>query len=260
DVFTIRMREYLVGKSIFAVAVRSEADAELPEGAGRFLGSLALGEDKLRATGTPEPEPKGTELPGWGLAIDPDKDCKITPAPKSITFDVPGAMHDCAPISKFNAPRVVREVDGDFVLTVKVSGDFQPGPRSTHPQRVPYIAAGILIWSDSDNFIRLERAALRRGPRVVPHVAFLEQEGGYGGAVHNELFREGACSLRLERRGSRIHGAISADGKTWKQLKPIDTVWPSKLKVGLVAISTSSDPLAVKFEEFELKAKGLHRE
>lgn len=157
--------------------------------------------------------------------------------------DMGGALH------KFNAPRVLREVDGDFVITVKVGGDFKPGPKSTNPKSVPYLAGGILIWSDSANFIRLERGSMRRGNRIIATVAFEEWEGGYAGAVHNELFKEGDCYLRLERKGSRILGAVSSDSSAWKQLKPIDTVWPSKLKVGLMAISTSSDPSSVKFEQ-----------
>jgi regulation of enolase protein 1 (concanavalin A-like superfamily) len=254
---TIRVREYLVGKSIFAVAVLSPPDEELPDDAGRFLGSLALGETKVRATGTPGPEPTGTELSGWGLAIDPDKDCKFTPGTRSMTIDVPAAWHDMGgALHKFNAPRVLRAVDGDFVLTVKIGGDLKPEGKSTNPRSVPYLAGGILLWSDSDNFIRLERAAMRRGPRLISTVTFEEWEGGYGGASHSEAFKEGDCYLRLERKGSRILGAVSRDAASWKQLRPIDTVWPSKLKVGLLAISTSSKPFSVKFEEFDLKAKG----
>jgi regulation of enolase protein 1 (concanavalin A-like superfamily) len=256
-VSTIRVRQYLVGRSIFAVAVFSPPDGELPEDAGRFLDSLALGEAKVRANGTPEPEPAGTELAGWGLAIDPDKDSKFTPGSGSLTIDLPGAWHDLAgpPLRKFNAPRAMREVDGDFAMTVKISGDFKPGPKSTSPRSVPYLAGGILIWSDSDNYIRLERAAMRRGDRIIPHVAFLELEGGYSGAVHNELFKEGDCFLRMERKGNQIFGAVSNDGAHWKPLKPIDTVWPNKLKVGLMAISTSGEPFSVKFDQFDLKAR-----
>jgi S1-C subfamily serine protease/regulation of enolase protein 1 (concanavalin A-like superfamily) len=250
----IRAREYLIGKTIFVVAVVSRPGGEVPEGAGRFLGSLAIGEDRTRATGTPEPEPTGTELAGWGLAINPDRDCAITPGPGGLAITVPAAMHDLGgALRKFNAPRVLREVDGDFAVTVKVTSDFRPGAASTNPRSVPYLAAGLLIWSDSDNFIRLERAALRRGPRVFAQIAFLEQEGGYGGAVHNVGYRDGPCYLRLERRGSRIFGAVSDNGTAWGQLKPIDTVWPSKLKVGLVAISTSNEPFTVKFEQFDVK-------
>jgi regulation of enolase protein 1 (concanavalin A-like superfamily) len=253
----IRVRQYLVrGRNVFAVAVLSPPGGQLPEDAGRFLGSLALGEAKVRATGTPEPEPKGTELAGWGLAIDPDGDCKLTPKDKSLTIDVPAAMHDLGgPQHKVNAPRLMREVNGDFRITVKVVGEYKPGPRSTMPRGVPYLAAGLLVWSDSDNFIRLERAAMQRGGRVISSVAFLEQEGGYGGAVHNVSLPAGNCFLRLERKGSRIHGAISQDGAAWKNLKPIDTVWPEKLKVGLMALSTSSSPFTVTFEEFDLQSK-----
>lgn len=257
EVSTIRVREYLVGRSIFMVAVFSRLGGELPEDAGRFLGSMALGQERIRATGTVEPEPTGTELPGWGWAIDTDKDCKFTPGPRSMTIDIPAKMHDLGgALHKFNAPRVMREVNGDFVLTVKIASDFKPSAKSTNPRSVPYLSSGILLWSDSANFIRLERGSMRRGNQIASTAAFEEWEGGYRGAVHNQRFKEGDCYLRLERKGSQIHGAISSDGRTWQRLRPIDTVWPSKLKVGLHAVSTSTNPFTAKFEEFELSTKG----
>lgn len=73
--------------------------------------------------------------------------------------------------------------------------------------------------------------------------------------MHNVAFRGGTYCLRLKRKGSRITGAVSTDGKKWGVLKPIDTVWPPKLKVGLTAINSSTEPFTVKFEDFELKAK-----
>jgi regulation of enolase protein 1 (concanavalin A-like superfamily) len=255
-VLTIRVREYLVGKVIFMVLVVSEPDAELPEDAGRFLGSLALGEAKVRASGTVEPEPLGRELKGWGLAIDADKDCEFVPEQKSLSIKVPGTYHDLNPDSgKLNSPRVMRAVEGDFVVTVKVSGDFKPGGKATKTNGLPYNGAGLIIWSDSDNFIRLERGAILRNGKVNTIVAFEEREGGYRGAVHNELFAGGTCYLRLERKDSRIFGAISTDGSKWKQVKPIDTVWPAKLKIGLSAINSNNEPFMVKFEEFDLKTK-----
>jgi regulation of enolase protein 1 (concanavalin A-like superfamily) len=257
-VLTVRVREYLVGKAVYTVIVVSAPNRELPEDAGRFLGSLAIGETKARAAGTPEPEPKGRELANWGLAIDPGEDCTFTPEATALAVLVPGTFHDLNPDSgKLNAPRVMRPVEGDFVVTVKVAGAFQPGGKSTNPnpRAIPYNGAGILIWSDSDNFIRLERGAILRNGKVGGSVAFEEREGGYRGAVHNEVAPAGPCYLRLERKGSRILGAISADGTTWKALKPIDTVWPAKLRVGLAAINSSSDPFAPKFEEFDLKTK-----
>lgn len=254
---TIRIREYLSGNAVFLVAVISLPNRELPDDSGRFLGSLAIGANKVRAQGTPGDEPKGVELAGWGMAIDLDKDCDIKEQMNNLLITIPGTRHDLVgKITSMNAPRVMREVEGDFVLTVKIVGEFRPGGTSTNPKGVPYNGAGILVWSDVDNFIRLERAAIARGGRIGTYVGFEEFEGGTRGATHNEVMKGGDCWVRMERKGSRIHGSISFDGKTWKDLKPIQTVWPTKLKVGLLAVNSSSLPFSVSFEDFELKANG----
>jgi regulation of enolase protein 1 (concanavalin A-like superfamily) len=253
---TLRVRQYLDGDSIYMVAVISLPNRELPEDSGRFLGSLEIGEKRVRAQGTPTVEPKGVDLPGWGTAFDPKKDCKFLDEKKRLTIKVTGSGH-MAQVAQpmLNAPRVMREVEGDFVVTVKVVGDFKPGGKSTNPKTVPFNGAGILVWSDADNYIRLERAAVARGNRINTYVNFEEFEGNTRGASHNEVMKGGDCWVRMERKGSRIHGAISFDGTTWKQLRPIQTVWPEKLKVGLVAISSSGLPFTVSFEEYELKGK-----
>jgi regulation of enolase protein 1 (concanavalin A-like superfamily) len=253
---TIRVREYLAGDSVYIVAVMSRPNRELPDDSGRYLGSLALGEAKVRAQGTPAPEPKGVEMPGWGLKIDPDNDCEITDLKKSLRFNVPAKRHDLTPdFSMVNAPRVMREVEGDFVVTVKVVGEFRPGGRSTNPRGVPYNGAGILVWSDPANFIRFERAAVARPGKIHTYVNFGEYDGGTAAANHNEAMMGGDCWMRIERKGSRIHGSVSFDGTTWKELKPIQTVWPATLKVGVTAVSSSGLPFAVTFEEFDLKGK-----
>ena len=255
---TIRARLYHAGQSLFAVAVVSIANGELPEDAGRFLGSLALGAAMSRASGTPEPEPTGTEISGWGLAIDPDRDCRFIPGDRSIALQVPGTLHDLFfEGGPTNSPRVMREVVGDFELTVRVVGEFRPTGPSTNPKTTPYNGAGIFLWSDSDNNIRFERYAFLRGNRYTTAIAFQEREGGYAGAEHNENFPGGDCYLRLERRGSRILGSVSYDGRAWKPLKPIDTIWPLQLKVGLAAITTSSSPFNVQFEDFDLRGNGV---
>ena len=252
----MRVREYLYGNSVFLIAVVSAPNRELPEDTGRFLGSLALGNAKVRAQGTPGVEPKGIAMPGWGLAIDPDKDCNFREEMNKLRISIPGTRHDLVGAKgRMNAPRVMREVEGDFVITAKIVGDFRPGGKSTNPKGVPFNGAGILVWSDTDNFIRLERAAVARPGKINTYVSFEEFEGGTNGASHSELMKGGDCWVRMERQGSRIHGSISFDGKTWKQLRPIDTVWPTTLKIGVTAVNSSSLPFSVTFEEFELKGK-----
>lgn len=256
-VSTVRVRMYLDGKTIYAVLVASAPNRELPEGAGRFLGSLAIGDEKAKAAGGPEPEPKGKGLPDWGLAIDPDGDCEFAPdGKKSLTIGLPGTWHDLNPhVDKLNSPRVVRTVEGDFSVAVKVAGEFKPGGEPRNPMSVPSNGGGIVVWKDADNFIRLERFAVARNDKVGAFILFLEREAGYQGAEHNQGYAGGDCYLRMERRGSRVTGFTSADGTAWKPLKPIDTLWPSRLQVGLSAANSNSEPLAVKFEEFVLTGK-----
>ncbi len=256
----IRARFYLIGKVIYMVAVLSIPDADLPDDTGRFLGSLAIGEANSRSSGIPEPERAGTELKGWGVAIDLDKDCKITPRDKGISIEIPGKLHDMDFDGGLtNAPRVMQEVEGDFVATVKVSGDYKLGPKGTNPKSHPlsrFISGGMLLWSDANNHIRLERCLFNEfGKYTTIGVIFEEREGGYAGAMHSEWFQLGDCYLRAERKGNKIFGATSSDGKVWKDLKPIDTLWPKKIKIGLDAINSSNASFSVKFDEFSLTKK-----
>jgi regulation of enolase protein 1 (concanavalin A-like superfamily) len=117
-----------------------------------------------------------------------------------------------------------------------------------------------LIWNNRDNFIRLERGAIQRNGKFGSFVLFEEREAGYGGAVHNQALPAGDCYLRIERRGSRISGLTSQDGMKWKQLQPIDTLWPATLQVGLSAINSSNAPFALRFEEFSVKTKKKKQE
>jgi regulation of enolase protein 1 (concanavalin A-like superfamily) len=255
-IVTVRAREYLDGKSIYGVAVISSPNRQLPDDIGRFMGSLALGEGQVRATSKAEPEPVGVDIEGWGVAVDPDKDCKFTPDKTGLSLSLPGTWHDLNPeTGKNNSPRLLRSVGGDFQITTKVIGDFKPGTKSFNPKGVPYNGAGIVVWHNPDNFIRLERGSVNRGGKLASFLLFEEREAGYRGAVHNAGFPGGMGGdvyLRIERKGSRILGLYSFDGKKWVALQPIDTLWPTRLKVGLEAINSGNEPMPVRFEEFAL--------
>ena len=114
------------------------------------------------------------------------------------------------------------------------------------------------MWTDSDNYIRLERTAGLRKGKVGTFVNFEEREGGHRGAVHNGGLPAGTAFLRLARKGGRITASTSPDGKAWTPLKPIDTAWPAKLKVGVEAVNNNSEPFSVRFEGFSLKTGSAH--
>ena len=93
-VLTIRMREYLAADSVYIVAVISLPNRELPNDTGLFLGSLMI--DGVRAAGSPTPDQKGTELAGWGLALDPFKDAEFAAEQNRLAVNVTGSRHQGA--------------------------------------------------------------------------------------------------------------------------------------------------------------------
>lgn len=198
----------------------------------------------------------------WGEAVDPDGDCDLKLENGELVCEVPGTLHDLnIDIGKNNGPRVVQEVDGDFVAQVKVLGSFQPGPVRTGPKSVPYNGGGLLLWCDAGSYIRLERASMYRNNRVVGFLAFESREQGTRAQVHNKggLDPRQDLWLRLERRGNVISGFLSQDGKAWDELQPMEVDWPSRLKVGADAVNSCGDPMTVRFQKYTLTRSGTQR-
>lgn len=81
------------------------------------------------ALAAPAPQPL---LPGWGKPVDPDKDCKFRRGKDSLTIEMPGGDHDYDTARKrLNAPRLVREFEGDFEIQVRIRIDSLPSAEST---------------------------------------------------------------------------------------------------------------------------------
>src|SRR6185369_8187758 len=95
-------------------------------GMRQTLGVLTLAASLTGFAGGQENSPQ--RIRGWGDVVDPDGDCTIRFRQGKLSITVPGTPHDLSPLyEKKNAPRVLREVTGDFSVRVKVSGDFEPG-------------------------------------------------------------------------------------------------------------------------------------
>ncbi len=210
-----------------------------------------------RSVGMPAPEPKGRELAGWGLAIDPDNDCEIRAEQNVLSLRVPGRLHDVSPDGSLaNAPRVLRSVQGDFAFTVKVVAKFQPGPTSVNPRILSQNRAGILVWNNSENFIRLDRVAIFRDGKTFGGVLLSSVTDGQPPPLLGETAQHETYYVRVHRKGNVIIGAFSKDGTKWTELKPIEISWPATLKVGLDAANSSSEPFSVEFKEADLQANG----
>jgi hypothetical protein len=91
--------------------------------------SLALLLAACAVLDAPAPEPFKS---GWDKPVDPSRDCKFHIKGGTVTIELPGGDHNLAPNrDRFNAPRLLRDVQGDFVMQVLVSGSFRPSAKSS---------------------------------------------------------------------------------------------------------------------------------
>jgi len=134
-----------------------------------------------------------------------------------VTIEVPPKLHDLsAEMGTVNAPRVLREVEGDFIAEVTVAGAVTAGrPPPTRPRSLPYHGAGPACSGRTRrNFIRLERGGDPCGmadrcpmPTSSNARAVALADGG------PKALEDKPLHLRLERRGSRVIGSVSFDGR-----------------------------------------------
>jgi len=100
------------------------------------------------------------EIKNWGTIADPDKDCTIKEQKGTLTITVPATGHDLGVEHQLmNAPRVLRKVSGDFTVQVLVGGRVEAEAPGTLTDRLPFMGAGLLLWQDENNYLRLERAS-----------------------------------------------------------------------------------------------------
>lgn len=193
-------------------------------------------------------------IDGWGAVVDQDKDCEASAKDGTLTITVPGTLHDLNKRNGMNAPRVVREVVGDFELRVKVIGGFKPGEESALESGLRFNSAGLLLWHDEQNYVRLERNIMVSGSTTYcfPPLCEIFSEGKYRGinktVTTEPYFTDEATWLRLKREGDYFKPAVTHDGETWEELQRVESILPDKLLIGVSAINTSKTPLTVTFE------------
>lgn len=80
---------------------------------------------------------------GWDKPLDPDSDCKFTREKDSLTIELPGTDHDYYPLrGRVNAPRLLREIEGDFEMQVRVRFDCRASATSTVEAQPSLVSGG----------------------------------------------------------------------------------------------------------------------
>lgn len=212
----------------------------------------------LVGASSPAPGPGDEEVSvggDWEAPIDPGGGCKIIvdETGNHIRITVPESPRVLnAEIGRMDAPRVLRTVQGDFDVSVRVNGVFHPSGRSTMKQYAPYHGAGILLWQDERNYLRLEIAAdIHRG-RTRPYANFEWRRDGELASSKGMRIEDGSNRLLLQRRGDEIRASFSRDGNHWTRFAPLTVDFRDNIKVGADAINTATNPLFAELEMFEL--------
>lgn len=143
---------------------------------------------------------------------------------------------------------MVREVSGDFVAQTVCLPAMEDRPA----------IAGLLLWRDERNYLRLDRGAYGEG-----EIAFLGCVEDEDVAIGRGWLREasGRITLRLERLGGRVKAYCSADGERWFSVGHETFPVQDPLQVGVHAIGAidrtiyrgaSPEGTAIRFESFRL--------
>jgi regulation of enolase protein 1 (concanavalin A-like superfamily) len=152
-------------------------------------------------------------------------------------------------------------VNGDFVAQIKVTGDFKPGEKAANDQRSSFNGAGLLVWQDEKNYIRLERnrwyvTAEQKYACFPPLLEYYkngECQDTDPDSTLDEFFKGRSTWLRLERKGDKVIASYSHDNKEWTEAKEITVDLPAELSVGVAAINTSAEALTVEFDEYRVE-------
>jgi regulation of enolase protein 1 (concanavalin A-like superfamily) len=219
-----------------------------------FAGVIAL---CTTATAVPAGDVEAPrDLSGWGRVLDPSGDCDVSfdAERDRLRIHVPGTPHVLsAEDSKLpmNAPRVVRRVRGDFTAVVRVLGQLDPG-RSKTTYYDPYHGAGLIVWQDSSNYLRLERAVGFINGRPHPYVNYELRANGRLAMSHGIATEDRSLFLKLRRQGKSFSAWYSRDGHRWVPLERVDTTLEERVEVGVAAVNASARKLSAELERFRM--------
>ena len=203
-----------------------------------------------------EGEARPKEVPGWGQVFDPWRDCDISLDREHdrLKIKVPGTPHFLSaevPQLPMNAPRVVRRVRGDFTAGVHVLVRLNPG-RSETTHCDPDHGAGLIVWQDPSNYLRLERAVAFINGRRYPYINYELREGGRLAVSHGFRTEDRAVFLKLRRQGEAFSAWYSRDGRRWVGLGRVDAAFAERIEVGVVAVNSSKRTLSAELERLSI--------
>ena len=198
--------------------------------------------DKAAEPPKPAPKPRqpDRDVTALGALIDPTGKAHLSRDGADVTLTVPGRLCFLSPAANFDTcPRALTGAEGDFLLKVRVAGEMKPGadPVKGAPQGVSFNGAGLLVWRDAANFLRLERGVATQNARNFFPIVVMEL--WKDGALVDESTKEvpdGPLSLRIEREDDELECSYSVDGNEWTEIKEPKVDFGERVEVGVLGL------------------------
>jgi formylglycine-generating enzyme required for sulfatase activity/serine/threonine protein kinase len=186
----------------------------------------------------------------WGQIVDPLGDCRIAEVNRRLSITVPGGRtHDLNPLPtcNMNAPRVLKEVHGDFEARVMVRPLAEEAKAKMEPD---YVGAGLVLWQD-------EGQILLRHSRQLGNRPGIGTEWWTGrkllGTDYVPGIKNAPVHLRLRRAGDTVHLAWSLDGQKWNECgAATDLKLSPRVRVGVSAVNGAFQEYTAEFEGFTI--------
>lgn len=178
--------------------------------------------------------------------FDPKADASYETSGGSIIMRAPKG-NDLWPTTNFDAPRLTKEVTGDFTLQTRLRGNWA----------TDYNGSGLTVHVGRTSVIRFERGINGFG---IPgqHIALLGFVDGRETGRGHIMFSNTDLYLRLERKGNDFTGFVSSDGANWQRVASVTVRFPETVNAGLVLVNEyNNNTFQTTFSEFKLFQAGV---
>ncbi len=202
-------------------------------------------------------------LAKFSCEVNIGDDVKIVSSPGKVMINVPGGapLTNAPQFKLFNAPCALVRVKGDFLCAVTVTNEFDPGGTTValpSGRKLPFTfqGAGLLLWQDEKNFIRLERCKGSDGDIGTIHRVLVEiyKNGREAGVHYTKALPDRPVVLAARRKGSTVQFLYAESKEEMVVFQEVVLDFDPEIFVGLSASTLSKLPFQAKFERFTVKS------